>query len=150
MTNLKVGDKALEFNLMSSNQKMVSLSDFKGKKVILSFYPFAFTPVWENQIGSLEENFERIQNANSVAFGISIDSTYSNNAWADTIGVKNTILLSDFWPHGYVASQYGVFRNKEGMAERANIVLDEDHNIIFYKVYPLDQQPDMDEVYDLL
>ena len=82
--------------------------------------------------------------------GISIDSPYANNAWADSIGVKNTTLLSDFWPHGNVASQYGVFRKEEGIAERANIVLDENHNIIFHKVYPLDQLPDMSEVYKLL
>jgi peroxiredoxin len=81
---------------------------------------------------------------------ISIDSPYANKAWADMIGVKNTILLSDFWPHGHVASQYGVFRDKEGFAERTNIVLDENHNVIFCKVYALDQQPDMSEVYGLL
>ena len=148
--NIKVGDKAPEFNLVSSKQEKVNLTDFNGKKVILSFYPVAFTPVWQNQVGSLEENFDRIQHSNSVALGISIDSPYANNAWADSIGVKNTTLLSDFWPHGNVASQYGVFRKEEGIAERANIVLDENHNIIFHKVYPLDQLPDMSEVYKLL
>lgn len=66
------------------------------------------------------------------------------------IGVNNTTLLSDFWPHGKVASQYGAFRDKEGFAERANVVLDEKHNIIFHKIYALDEQPDMEEVYKLL
>jgi peroxiredoxin len=59
-------------------------------------------------------------------------------------------LLSDFWPHGQVASQYGVFRDKDGFTERANVVLDENHNIIFHKIYALDEQPDMSEVYKLL
>jgi peroxiredoxin len=66
------------------------------------------------------------------------------------IGAKNTTLLSDFWPHGQVASQYGAFRDQDGIAERANVVLDENHNIIFYKIYSLDEQPDMEEVYKLL
>ena len=150
MANVKVGDKAPEFSLTSSKQKVVNLADLKGKKVILSFYPVAFTPVWENQVSSLEENFDNIQNANATALAISIDSPYANGAWAEKIGVKNTTLLSDFWPHGQVASQYGAFRDKEGIAERANVVLDENHNIIFFKIYNLDEQPNMEEVYGLL
>jgi peroxiredoxin len=101
-------------------------------------------------VNSLEENFSKIQNANSTALAISIDSPYANKAWADMIGVKNTPLLSDFWPHGHVAAQYGVFRDKDGIAERANVVLDENHSIIFHKIYALEEQPDMSEVYNLL
>lgn len=150
MTNIKVGEKAPEFKLSNSKNESVSLDDSKGKKVILSFYPVAFTPVWKSQIGSLEANFKRIQSSNTIAIGISIDSIYANDAWAEKIGIKNTILLSDFWPHGQVASQYGVFCINDGMCDRANIVLDEDHNIIFHKVYSRDELPDMNEIYDLI
>ncbi len=150
MTSIKVGDKAPEFKLMNSKGEIVDLDSLSGKKVILSFYPVAFTPVWKSQIGSLEANFKRIQDSNAVALGISIDSIYANDAWAEKIGVKNTTLLSDFWPHGQVASKFGVFSEEDGICERANVVLDENHNIIFHKIYARDQLPDMNEVYDLI
>lgn len=79
-----------------------------------------------------------------------MDSPYANAAWANANGFKNTTLLSDFWPHGHVAAQFGVFMDNLGFAQRAIVVLDEDQNIIFHKIYSLEQEPDMSEVYKLL
>lgn len=80
--------------------------------------------------------------------GISIDSIYSNGAWAKTMGVRSIPLLSDFWPHGAVASKFGVFREKDGFSERANFLVDEQGTIVFSKVYALDEQPDFHEIID--
>ena len=99
---------------------------------------------------SLEENYAQFKKLNTVAFGIGVDSSPSNKAWAESMGIKNTSLLSDFWPHGAVAQLYGVFRDKEGVSERANIVIDESQKVIFAKIYPDEKLPNIKEILSLL
>ena len=82
--------------------------------------------------------------------GISVDSVPTKKAWASDLGVKKVTLLSDFWPHGGVARQYGLFRGKDGISERANVILDEDGKVIFSKVYELGELPDIQEIIELL
>jgi peroxiredoxin len=74
----------------------------------------------------------------------------SKNAWAKDLGIKETRLLSDFWPHGEVAKKYGIFLEEKGISGRANIILDENQNIVFFKVYEISQFPDIEEIYDFL
>jgi peroxiredoxin len=66
------------------------------------------------------------------------------------LGIKNTRLLSDFWPHGRVAETYGIFRIKDGFSERANVIVDERQKVVFFKIYELGQLPDIHEVIDAL
>ncbi len=99
---------------------------------------------------SLEANWDRFQMLNTVPVGISTDTVPSKNAWAKEIGIKNLRLLSDFWPHGAVAKLYGIFKEEEGTAQRANIILDEKKLVIFSKVYPTLQVPDIEEIISVL
>ena len=95
---------------------------------------------------SLEEVYIQFKKLNTIAFGIGVDSAPSNKAWAKSLGIKKTALLCDFWPHGKVAKLYGVFRDKDGFSERANIVIDENQVVTFIKIYPIEQLPDIKEV----
>jgi peroxiredoxin len=99
---------------------------------------------------SLEENYVQFKKLNTVAFGIGVDSSPSNKAWGNSMGVKKTLLLSDFWPHGAVAQSYDAFRDDEGVSERANIVIDENQKIIFAKIYPDEELPEIKEIIDFL
>jgi peroxiredoxin len=81
-----------------------------------------------------------------VPVGISVDSVPSKKAWAESLNIKKVRLLSDFWPHGYVAQLYGIFRDKDGFSERANIVLEEQGKATFFKVYEISQLPDINEI----
>jgi peroxiredoxin len=99
---------------------------------------------------SLEKNHDRFEKLNTVALGISVDTVPSKKAWAKELGIKNTRLLSDFWPHGKVAGLYGIFREKEGVSERANIIIDENSKVVFVKVYPISQFPDIIEIIKVL
>jgi peroxiredoxin len=99
---------------------------------------------------SLEENREALNSLNTIAVGISVDTVPSKQAWAKSLGIKNTPLLSDFWPHGEVAKLYGIFRDKNGFSERANIVVDETQKVTFFKVYPIQELPDMKEIINFL
>ena len=67
-----------------------------------------------------------------------------------TLGIIKTTLLCDFWPHGEVAQLYGVFRDKDGFSERANIVIDENRVVTFTKIYPMEQLPDIKEIIAVL
>lgn len=143
---LKIGENARDFSLEDHNEQEFTLSDFKGKKVLLSFHPLAWTSVCAEQMKSLEKNKLAFDSLNAIAIGLSIDTVPSKKAWAKSLGIKNTRLLSDFWPHGKVAELYGIFRNRDGFSEQANIIVDENQKIAFFKIYKLGQLPDIEEI----
>jgi peroxiredoxin len=147
---IEIGTKAPDFSLKDQNGKVVKLSALKGKKVLLSFRPLAWTSVCHDQMRLLEENHLRFDELNTVALGIGVDSSPSNKAWAQSMDIKNTRLLADFWPHGEVAKSFGLFRDKDGFSERANIIIDEDQKVKFAKVYPTSQLPDFEEIFKAL
>jgi peroxiredoxin len=143
---IKAGDKLKDFNLTDHFGKQVKLSDLKGKKVLLSFHPLAWTSVCALQMQALEANFPEFEKLNTVALGMSVDSVPSKTAWAKELGVSKTSLVADFWPHGGLAKELGIFREKDGISERANILVDENGVAIWVKVYPIAQLPDIKEV----
>jgi peroxiredoxin len=85
-----------------------------------------------------------------VAVGISVDSIPCKKAWAESLGIVNTSLLSDFWPHGEVARLYGIFKDKEGVAARSSILIDDNGKVVFVKVYETKQLPDMAEIVEVI
>jgi peroxiredoxin len=143
---IKVGDKLKDFNLTDHFGKQIKLSELKGKKVLLSFHPLAWTSVCALQMQALEANFPEFEKLNTVALGMSVDSVPSKTAWAKELGVSKTSLVADFWPHGGLAKELGIFREKDGISERANILVDENGIAIWVKVYPIAQLPDIKEV----
>ena len=147
---IKIGSKASDFALKDQNKKIAKLSSFKGKKIVLSFRPLAWTPVCHDQMISLEKYYKRFEELNTIAFGVGVDSSASNKAWAQSLKVIKTRLLADFWPHGEVAMAYGIFRENDGYSERANIIIDENQKVVFAKVYPMDDLPDIEEIIKFL
>ncbi|MGB8780731.1 MAG: redoxin domain-containing protein [Candidatus Bathyarchaeia archaeon] len=147
---LKVGDNSKDFSLPDQDEQEFTLSKFKGKRVLLSFHPAAWTSVCAEQMKSLEHNKKIFDSLNTIAVGVSVDTVPSKKAWAKSLRIKHTRLLSDFWPHGKVAELYGIFRTKEGFSERANIIIDESQKIVFFKIYKLGQLPDIREIIDFL
>jgi peroxiredoxin len=147
---IAVGSKAPDFILKDQDGKEIQLSEVKGKKVVLSFHPLAWTKVCAEQMKSLEANYERFEKLNTIALGLSVDAVPSKKAWAKELAIEKTRLLSDFWPHGEVAKLYGIFREKDGFSERANIIVDENLKVIFAKTYPISQVPDIEEVIKFL
>ncbi len=99
---------------------------------------------------SLEDNKGAFDTLNTIAVGISVDSVPSKKAWADNLRIKDTALLSDFWLHGGVAESYGIFRDEDGFSERANIIVDENGRVVFFKVYPIKELPDINEIIEFL
>ena len=146
----KAGEKAPDFSLFDHNEKEFVLSKFKGKRVLLSFHPLAWTSICAEQMKSLEKHYKDFEELNTVAVGINVDSIPSKKAWADSLSIKNTRLLSDFWPHGNIAILYHLFREKEGFAERANVIINENQEIEFVRIYKIGELPDINEILTFL
>lgn len=147
MKPVDAGTAAPAFTMEDVNEQPVNLSDFRGRKVLLSWHPIAWTSVCTDQMRQLEANWDRFQALNTVPLGISVDPSPSKKAWAAALCLENLPLLSDFWPHGKVAQDYGIFHEEFGMSERANILVDENGIIKWVKVYPMGQLPDLNEVF---
>lgn len=150
METIKVGDEAIDFTLKDQDGNEVSLSQFEGKRILLSFHPLAWTGVCTKQMQSLEDNYGTFESLNTIALGMSVDSVPCKKAWADDIGVEKTRLLSDFWPHGEVAQSYGLFLKEKGISNRANVILDENHKVVFVKVYDIPKLPDIGEIIEFI
>jgi peroxiredoxin len=147
---IKKGKKAPDFILKDQNGKEVRLSDFKGKRVLLSFHPLAWTGVCAKQMQSLEKNKQKFKKLNTIALGINVDPVPSKAAWAKKLGIKETGLLSDFWPHGEVAKRYGIFSRSQGFSLRVNIIIDEKGRVFFVKKYHISKLPDIKEIMEVL
>ncbi len=150
MKRIAVGDKAPNFSLKGNRGEMVELASYRGKKVLLSWHPLAWTDVCAKQMKSLEDNLAEMDRLGTVPLGLSVDAYPSKNAWAKELGIANVKLLADFWPHGSVAADYGLFREVEGFSERANVIVDENGTVIWVKTYDIPQLPDIQEVLAVL
>ena len=147
---ITAGETAPDFTLKDQEGQNFKLSEQKGKRVLLSFHPLAWTGVCTAQMKALEANFKTITALNTVPVGLSVDAVPSKKAWADNMGLKQLRILSDFWPHGAVAKLYGLFREHGGTSERANVIIDEKGKVAWVKVYEISQLPDIDEVIGML
>ena len=98
---------------------------------------------------ALDADMDRFQAANAQVLGISVDFTAANAAWAESLGINELPLLSDYWPHGDVAQQYGVLR-KQGFTERATFIVDKDGIVRFKHIYDIDELPGNEELFEAL
>jgi peroxiredoxin len=145
------GSEAPDFELRSHRGGTVKLSHFRGRQnVVLAFHPLAFTPVCATQMSAYETDVQKFQSADTAVLGISIDAQPAKTAWARELGVSSFDLLSDNYPYGDVARKYGVFREKDGISERAVFLIDKQGRIAWSKVYDIPQQPGNTEVFEAL
>lgn len=128
---IAVGQNAPNFTLKDQNNQEVSLEDFRDEKtVILVFYPLAFTGVCEGELCGVRDNLDAYQSDDVQVLTVSVDSPFTHKVWAEREGFKFP-LLSDFWPHGGVATQYGVFDADKGIANRGTFIIDKAGTVRF-------------------
>lgn len=129
---VEVGAKAPEFTLKDYNNELVTLSSvYADKPVLLVFYPFAFSGICTGELCQLRDDFTSFEGVQVL--GVSVDTAFSLKVWAAQEGYQFP-LLSDFWPHGAVAQQYGVFNEKAGMANRGTFLIDKTGVVRFAEV----------------
>lgn len=129
---VEISQQAPDFTLADQDGNERKLSDFRGKKVILAFYPFDFSPVCTVEFGCFEQDFGRLNNLNAQVLGISVDSKYSHKEFANKLKL-NFPLLSDF--NREVCRLYGTLR-PEGFSERAYFILDAQGMVRFKYLMP--------------
>jgi len=114
---------AIDFTLPDSDAKPVKLGDYRGRNVVLAFYPADWSPVCTSELALIQETIQEIRGYNAEVLGISVDGRWSHRAWAERMHLAFP-LLSDFWPHGEVSRRYGVFLEKDGFSNRALFFID--------------------------
>ncbi|GMA19992.1 peroxiredoxin [Arsenicicoccus piscis] len=122
----EVGQPAPDFTLVNQDGEQVTLSSFRGdKNVVVVFYPFAFSGICTGELCEIRDNIAGFQNDAVQVLAVSCDPKFTLKAWADAQGYDFP-LLSDFWPHGATAKDYGVFVEAAGLAKRGTFLIDKD------------------------
>ncbi len=142
---LIIGDLAPDFELVNQFGENVKLSDFRGKKnVVIVFYPLSFSGICTGELCELRDNFSAFQDAAVELLAISVDSKFVQKLFAEHEKYEFNV-LADFWPHGAVAKQYGVFLEEHGFANRATFVINLDGELVAKFVTAPGQARSLDE-----
>jgi peroxiredoxin len=143
------GTKAPDFTLHATPDQQVSLSDFRGKRVILAFYPADWSPVCSDQMALYNEMLDYFHKLNAQLMGISVDGKWCHMSFSADRRLHFP-LLADFEPKGEVARQYQVYDDKTGECKRALYVLDEEGIVRWSYLSPVGINPGADGILDAL
>ncbi len=146
---LPPGTPAPEFSLNVSPDQKLSLSELRGRPVILAFYPADWSPVCGDEIAQFNEVLPEFQRSGAELVGISVDGVWCHEAYAQTRKIKFP-LLADFEPKGAVSRTYGAFREQDGFSERALYVIDKDGIIRWSYCSPISVNPGADGILSAL
>lgn len=147
---LPIGSKAPDFTLPDSSGNLISLKDFKGKNVVLVFYPLDWSPACSDQLSLYQSELEEFEKYNAQVIAISVDSFYSHGAWSAVRGITFP-LLADFNPKGEVIKRYKIWREPNGFSERALYIIDSLGTIRSCTISPeIYKIPDVYELFDQL
>ncbi len=146
---LAPGTKAPEFSLSATPDQKIQLSQLKGKKVILAFYPADWSPVCSDQMALYNETLKLFHKQNAEVIGISVDSKWCHLAFCQDRKLHFP-LLSDFEPKGAVSKLYDVYDEEEGESKRALYVIDEEGIIRWNYLSPVGINPGADGILDAL
>jgi mycoredoxin-dependent peroxiredoxin len=122
---LQVGDVAPDFELLDENGKPTRLASFRGRSVVLVFFPAAFSPICTQELKNLSAHAGDFAQGNALLVGVSVDNKWSLKAFKRDAQLA-AVLLSDFHPKGNVAQKYGVFMGETGYARRGTFVIDKE------------------------
>lgn len=146
---LQTGTQAPDFTLFATPDQKVSLSEFRGRKVILAFYPADWSPVCGDQMALLNESLKFFQRHNAQVIGISVDGKWCHLAFSQDRNLHFP-LLADFEPKGAVARMYEVYDVSLGECQRGLYVIDEGGMIVWSYLSPVGVNPGVDGILDAL
>lgn len=148
-TPIPAGLPAPDFTLLAAPGQPMSLAELRGRHVVLVFYPADWSPVCGDQLALYNELLPEFERLGAQAIGISVDSAWCHQAFAEARGLRFP-LLADFVPKGEVARRYGVYRGTDGTCERALFVIDADGTVRWSYVSPIDVNPGADGILSAL
>jgi len=140
--SVQIGDQAPDFELKDQTNQPVRLSDYRGKKhVVVVFYPLSFTGVCEGEMCQIRDSIETFRNDEVETLAISVDAPPTHARWAHEQGFEFP-LLSDFWPHGEVATTFGVFDDAIGLALRGTFIVNKEGTVVYTDRNPVPEARD--------
>jgi peroxiredoxin len=146
---LQKNDVAPDFTLYATPDQKISLQEFKGRNVILAFYPADWSPVCSDQMALYNEMLKYFKKYDADIFGISVDSKWCHMAFAQSRNLHFP-LLADFEPKGDVAKKYGVYDEVEGECKRALFVINKEGVIAWSYLSPMAVNPGADGILEAL
>jgi peroxiredoxin len=146
---IRTGAKAPDFTLLSKPNKRLSLSQLRGRPVILAFYPADWSPVCSDQMSFYNEVRSEFDRYRAELLGISVDGAWCHAAFAKDRKLSFP-LLADFEPKGEIARRYGVYRQSDGTSERALFVIDRHGDVAWSYLSPIDVNPGANGILDVL
>lgn len=149
MPILQPGTPAPEFSLPAAPGERISLSDYRGKNLVLVFYPADWSPVCTDQLAIYTQALPLLRRQNAEIVGISVDGAWCHQAFKQDRKYRFP-LLADFEPKGAVSRAYGAYREREGISERALFVVDGEGIIRWSYLSPQEQNPGVDGILDAL
>ena len=127
---IQVGEVAPDFTLSNQHGEELTISELVAEgPVALVFFPLAFSGICTGELCELRDNLAVFNDAKVRLVGVSVDSVFSLKVWVEQEGYEFSI-LSDFWPHGAVAREYGAFVEERGIATRATVIIGEDRKVL--------------------
>jgi peroxiredoxin len=153
---VSVGDTAPDFELpalIGGVWKIFRLSEYRGKTVVLAFYPFNWRETSIQQMAGYQAQRPRVLASNAETVAINVESIMNTTAWERENGPFDFPLCSDFWPHGEVCARYGMLRQSgadAGASERAVCVVNRDGQVVFQRIHAWEEVPPLDEMLSLL
>ena len=148
-TLLRAGDAAPDFTLHATPDQVVSLSEFRGRPVVLAFYPADWSPVCGDQMALYNEVLPEFHKLGADLIGVSVDGAWCHAAFSASRKLRFP-LLADFEPKGAVARQYGAYRAHDGHSERALFVIDAEGVIRWSYCGPVGVNPGADGILEAL
>jgi peroxiredoxin len=146
---LPAGTPAPDFSLHVTPDQKLSLSELRGKPVILAFYPADWSPVCGDQMALYNEILPEFQKFGAVLVGVSVDGVWCHEAFAKDRRLQFP-LAADFEPKGEVAKSYGAYRSEDGVCERALFVIDPKGVIAWSYCSPIALNPGADGILEAL
>ena len=146
---IEPGSPAPEFTLPDQDGNRVSLADFRGRTVVLVFYPADFSPVCTDQLSIYQEVLPQLDERGTQLVGVSVDGAFCHKAFQEHQGLSMT-LLSDFHPKGEVSKAYGVWSERYGVANRSLVMVGPDGLVQWSYLSPPLEVPGATLIFDAL
>jgi peroxiredoxin len=146
---IEAGSPAPDFTLPDQDGNQVSLRDFRGRTVVLVFYPSDFSPVCTDQLSVYEQALPELRSRDATLLGISVDNAFCHRAFRDHLHI-DIPLLADFHPKGEVARAYGVWSDEHGVARRALVMVGPDGVVTWSYMSPPLEVPGANLIFDAL
>jgi len=146
---IRPGTTAPDFELHVTPDQKLALRELRGRPVVLAFYPADWSPVCGDEMALFNEVRPELERHHAQLLGISVDGPWCHEAFAHDRKLRFP-LLADFEPKGQIARDYGVYRDREGVAERALFVIDRDGTVVWSYVSPVAVNPGADGVLEAL